>query len=94
MLLSNKLCRLRHQICFCIYIFSPGKNNADADRLSRLVTPSPILKDSIKTICQTITIKMTLVETMSVSPDVLESQGTGIDMSLQMHNDLDWVDSF
>jgi hypothetical protein len=28
---------------------------------------------------------------MSVSPDVLESQGTGIDMSLQMHNDLDWV---
>jgi transposase InsO family protein len=28
---------------------------------------------------------------MSVSPDVLESQGTGIDMSLQIHNDLDWV---
>lgn len=34
---------------------------------------------------------MPLVETMSVSPDVLESQGTGIDMSLQIHNDLDWV---
>ena len=34
---------------------------------------------------------MTLVETMSVSPDVLESLGTGIDMSLQIHNDLDWV---
>ena len=69
----------------------PGKNNADADSLSRLVTPSTISTDSIKNICQTITIKMTLVETMSVSPDVLESQGTGIDMSLQMHNDLDWV---
>jgi hypothetical protein len=28
---------------------------------------------------------------MSFSPDVLESQGTGIDMSLQIHNDFDWV---
>jgi hypothetical protein len=28
---------------------------------------------------------------MSVSPDVLESLGTGIDMGLQIHNDLDWV---
>jgi hypothetical protein len=28
---------------------------------------------------------------MSVSPDVLKSPGTGIDMSLQIHNDLDWV---
>jgi hypothetical protein len=28
---------------------------------------------------------------MSFSPDVLEYQGTGIDMSLQIHNDLDWV---
>ena len=34
---------------------------------------------------------MPLVETMSVSPDVLESQGTGIDISLQIHNDFDWV---
>ena len=54
----------------------PGKNNADTDSLPRLVTPSTISKDSIKTICQTITIKMTLVETMSASPYVLEFQGT------------------
>jgi hypothetical protein len=71
--------------------YRPGKNNADADSLSRLATPSTISKDSIKTICNTNTIKMSLVENMYVSPDVLESQETGIDMSLQIHNDLDWV---
>ena len=66
-------------------LYRPGKNNADADGLSRLPS-STISRESVKAICNSL--RTPLVESLSISPDVITN--TGIDMAHQIYQDLDW----
>lgn len=66
--------------------YRPGKNNADADGLSRMPTDT-IAQESIKAICGVM--RTPLVETLAVTPDVLDQPS--LDTEHQIYNDIDWV---